>query len=152
AETGGKTEFTLAPGQTVMLEITVDPKGLAEAHSRRVTVHSDDSVEPTLSLSLSMKSAPATARHEAPADDGPPPHIVVSEDKIDFGEVFMGEIPKKIIKVSNTGEGNLTVRQIHSTCGCTAARKVKGGLDVNLKELGENGKELVLKPGEETEV
>jgi hypothetical protein len=153
-EAGGQTHCVLSPGQTALLEITVDPKGMTESHGRRITVHSDDSVESALSIGLSLKAPPAppVALAQARTEDGPPPHIAVSEDTIDFGDIFTGEVPRKIIKVSNKGEGNLVVRQVRSTCGCTAARKVTGGLDVSLRDLGTDGKELVLKPGEETDI
>src|SRR5262245_54479238 len=154
-EAGGKMHFELPPGQTVLLEITVDPKTLAESHGRRVTVHSNDSVEPTLSLSLSMAAPAHAALVQAQANPqgqgGPPPHITVSQEEIDFGEVFMGEVPRKTIKLSNKGEGDLRVQKIHSTCGCTAARKVNS-VDVSLKDLESGAKEMVLKPGEETDI
>jgi hypothetical protein len=152
-DAGGKMHFELPPGQTVLLEITVDSKTLTELHGRRITVHSNDSVEPTLSLSLSMAEPTKAALVQAAAaqDNGPPPRIAVSQEEIDFGELFMGEVPKKIIELSNKGEGDLRVQKIHSSCGCTAVRKVSS-VDVSLKDLESGAKEMVLKPGEETDI
>ncbi|MFO0980478.1 MAG: DUF1573 domain-containing protein [Planctomycetota bacterium] len=126
---------------------------MTESRPRRVTVHSDDSVEPTLTLTLDMK-APRNAAlsGKLTAEDlgGVPPHITLSETKVDFGEIFTGEVVQHALKVRNEGEGDLKIKRVAATCGCTVTKiKMPGGQELNGKDLENEGKEVVLKPGEE---
>jgi len=49
-----------------------------------------------------------------------PPKLVFSEETWDFGEVKEGEIVTHIFKFQNKGEGELIIKKIETSCGCTA--------------------------------
>ncbi|HDR91208.1 MAG TPA: DUF1573 domain-containing protein [candidate division Zixibacteria bacterium] len=67
---------------------------------------------------------------------GPQPVIEVPEQKFDFGYAPEGYYMAHSFAVKNTGEGELRIQRVRTTCGCTSAPM----------------KKMQLEPGEETEV
>lgn len=56
---------------------------------------------------------------------GGAPHIELSTTVWDFGEKWSGEPAETVITIMNTGTAVLTIDQIKSSCGCTAAQAKK---------------------------
>lgn len=50
------------------------------------------------------------------------PRIEIEPKSLSVGEVFVGEDGKGEIKIRNTGEAELRILKIRSSCGCTAAK------------------------------
>ena len=48
------------------------------------------------------------------------PHFMVDSTERNFGTLREGEEAKMVFKIQNTGERNLIIRKIETTCGCTA--------------------------------
>lgn len=68
------------------------------------------------SLVLAEEIAPV-----APANSTTGPDIAFSELEWDFGEVFEGDDATHIFKVTNKGTETLSLLNVRSSCGCTAA-------------------------------
>jgi hypothetical protein len=49
------------------------------------------------------------------------PRITLAESEHDFGDVIHGETPSAEISVTNTGDANLILKKIGSSCGCAKA-------------------------------
>jgi mono/diheme cytochrome c family protein len=49
------------------------------------------------------------------------PRLKFMEKRLDLGVVEQGKIAKKIFQIKNTGDADLEIRDITTTCGCTAA-------------------------------
>lgn len=52
---------------------------------------------------------------------GGKPQIDLEITEFDFGEVLNGEIVSRDVTVTNTGEADLVVDTVSTTCGCTTA-------------------------------
>lgn len=50
------------------------------------------------------------------------PRIALATTSIDFGDVVNGEIIVQEVRVQNTGEKELSVEAVSTSCGCTQAR------------------------------
>lgn len=52
------------------------------------------------------------------------PVIILSQDSIDLGEVYLGEIKTYSLEITNKGKSDLNVRRVYGSCGCTAVSMV----------------------------
>ena len=87
-----------------------------------------------LGWSATADSAPATNDATAsPAQrlGSAGPRIAFAETVYDFGKVVGGDVVKHSFVFTNTGNGLLIIRDVHSSCGCTVAtnwsRQVEAG-------------------------
>ncbi len=86
-----------------------------------------------------------TASEAAP---GEAPHIEFESTTFDFGKVDQGDEVTHAFKFRNTGGSELTIAQVQSSCGCTAAlassEKIgsgeKGTIEANFKTKGYQGR------------
>ena len=77
------------------------------------------------------------------------PHFMVDSTERDFGILREGKEAKMLFKIQKTGERNLIVRKIETTCGCTAVlpgqRVLLPGKEMDLNVIfhsaGRNGKQ-----------
>jgi hypothetical protein len=51
-----------------------------------------------------------------------PQRIQADPERLDFGEVFSGEKPRKKLFIRNKGQGVLELRKVEFNCGCTLSR------------------------------
>lgn len=56
------------------------------------------------------------------------PIIVFEEQNYDFGKIYIGDIVKHGFKFKNCGSGELIIKNVKSSCGCTAALVSKSNL------------------------
>ncbi|MGC1343703.1 MAG: DUF1573 domain-containing protein, partial [Candidatus Binataceae bacterium] len=70
------------------------------------------------------------------APPGPQPKAEVENPLFDFGTALEGTMVKHVFKIKNAGKGELMIRGIKTSCGCTAATPSKNHLA----------------PGEETDI
>lgn len=56
------------------------------------------------------------------------PRINIAESEHDFGDVIHGESPSVEISVTNTGDANLVLEKIGSSCGC--AKAIRGSRQI----------------------
>ena len=79
--------------------------------------------------------AASAARAQSPeipginaAPPGPQPKAQVENPLFDFGTALEGMMVKHTFKIKNTGKGELMIRGIKTSCGCTAATPSKNHL------------------------
>ncbi len=71
----------------------------------------------------------------SPKETGPPPKLEIESIEYNVGSISMAEGDVNVTyEIENTGEGNLRIDRIWTTCGCTVAR-----LKVGNKTSGEFG-------------
>ena len=56
------------------------------------------------------------------------PMMVFEEQNYDFGKIYIGDIVKHGFKFKNSGYGELIIKNVKSSCGCTAALVSKSNL------------------------
>lgn len=66
------------------------------------------------------------------------PHIVVDPTTYDFGRVKFGDVPEHTFIVKNTGDRNLKIESVSTSCACT-----KGEMKVNNIAPGEQAELMV---------
>jgi hypothetical protein len=54
------------------------------------------------------------------AQESKAPQFKFNESKIDFGEIFQGDIVEHSFEFTNIGDSPLVISKIITTCGCTA--------------------------------
>lgn len=77
------------------------------------------------------------------------PQLSMSDNFWDFGTIQSGEKPCHLFKIRNEGNGNLIIRKIEASCGCTAVapreRIILSGeetiLKVQFDSFGKSGKQ-----------
>jgi len=79
--------------------------------------------------------APGAARAQSPdipgpnaAPPGPQPKALIENPLFDFGTALEGKMVTHTFKIKNTGKGELLIRGIKTSCGCTAASPSKNHL------------------------
>ena len=73
--------------------------------------------------------APARAQSPAarrvpgasPPVPGPQPKLDALNPVFDFGTALEGEMVRHVFRIRNVGKGNLVIRGVKSSCGCTVA-------------------------------
>lgn len=76
------------------------------------------------------------------------PVITTEPDRFDFGEILAGELLDRDIKLTNTGDADLLVKQIDFTCGCTIPMiELSSGEEV-IPTFKDKGGYVTLKPDE----
>jgi len=82
--------------------------------------------------------APATRRVPggSPPVPGPQPKLEAINPVFDFGSALEGAMIRHVFRLKNSGKGNLVIRGVKSSCGCTVAEPTRS----------------MLAPGEEAEI
>ena len=62
------------------------------------------------------------------APPGPQPKVQVMNPLYDFGTALEGKMVDHVFKIKNTGHGELEIRGVKTSCGCTAAAPSKNHL------------------------
>ena len=62
------------------------------------------------------------------APPGPQPKVQVMNPLYDFGTALEGKMVDHVFKIQNTGKGELEIRGVKTSCGCTAAAPSKNHL------------------------
>ncbi|OGG55610.1 MAG: hypothetical protein A3F84_01755 [Candidatus Handelsmanbacteria bacterium RIFCSPLOWO2_12_FULL_64_10] len=93
------TTFTISPNSSREVSITYAPTAEG-AQSGKLTINSNDPDRPTLQVSLSGSGFVIR------------PRVGISPDRLDFGDVFIGQTKALTLTVSNTGRATLTVREV----------------------------------------
>lgn len=104
----------LAPGQSTNLVVTFNSAGRMGKQSKTVRIYSNDPENPEMLLSISGNVVSPTASTGAPT-------IYFAETQHDFGKVNEGDKVNYTFSFANKGSSVLTVKDIRTSCGCTAA-------------------------------
>lgn len=105
----------LAPGESTNLNVTFNSAGRRGKQSKTVRIYSNDPENPEMLLSITGNVVLSTA------SDSNVPTIYFTETKHDFGKVNAGDKVNYTFNFANKGTSTLTIKDIRTSCGCTAA-------------------------------
>ncbi len=132
----------LAPGESTNLLVSFNSKGRIGKQTKFVYIQSNDLDIPEMKLTFVGNIKTGDAKSELQAK------FVVPETEHDFGAVQEGKKVEYTFKIANFGTGDLLIKNIKTSCGCTAAlvssEKLapgeKGSLKVELDTTDRLGK------------
>lgn len=122
---------SLAPGESTNLLVSFNSTGRTGKQTKFVYIQSNDIDIPELRLTFvgSIKSSDVKSELQS--------KIVFPETQHDFGVVQEGKKVEYTFKFTNMGNGNLEIKDIKTSCGCTAAlvssEKLEPGQNGTLK-------------------
>lgn len=133
---------SLAPGETTNLLVSFNSTGRIGKQTKFVYIQSNDMDIPELKLTFIGTIKTTDSKSELQAK------IVFPETEHDFGVVQEGKKVEYTFKFTNLGSGNLEIKDIKTSCGCTAAlvssEKLepgqKGTLKVELDTTNRSGR------------
>ncbi len=106
----------LMPGESANIDVTFNSKGRKGPQTKIVTVTTNDTDKPTVSLTIrgnividQVNESNAGAK------------IFFAETQHDFGKVKSGEKVEYTFKFDNKGTQPLVIKDVKTSCGCTAA-------------------------------
>jgi len=105
----------LAPGESTNLIVTFNSAGRMGKQSKTIRIYSNDPENPELVLSFTGNVVSASQVSEGA------PTIYFSETEHDFGKVNEGDKVNYTFNFANKGTSELTIKDIKTSCGCTAA-------------------------------
>ncbi|MGK9368925.1 DUF1573 domain-containing protein [Melioribacter sp. Ez-97] len=111
------TKKELEPGESAKIKVKFDSKGRYGQQFKHVYVFSNDPENSYLKLTF-RANVVAKLSNQNPESA---PNIELEKNKIDFGEIEEGALKEAAVKIKNSGKSTLVIRDIKSTCGCTAA-------------------------------
>ena len=105
----------LAPGESTNLLVTFNSAGRMGKQSKTIRIFSNDPDNPEMVLSFTGNVVSASQV------SGGVPTIYFTETQHDFGKVNEGDKVDYTFNFANKGTTNLTIKDIKTSCGCTAA-------------------------------
>ncbi len=151
----GHVGLSLEPGQKASLSVTLDTSGLEPGTHQKECVIATNSPSGTIKVPLNLEVvAPSVPEHDhadhaghaherapitapAPTPTGPQPKISIETPTHNVGEVLRGEKPTHVFEFKNTGEAELVVQDVRSTCTCTLTRLWFGEEEVSGEQIVE---------------
>ena len=100
---------TIQPGQYETVRFTVKPSEVGDLDDYCVTIKTNDPLRPEYALPTRLTCQPG----ESAPDEGLPA-VSIDSAALDFGTIPAGSTVSRTIRVSNTGQNELTVLSIHS--------------------------------------
>jgi len=104
----------LAPGESTNLPVRFNSTGRMGNQVKTVKIFSNDPQSPEMTITISGNVV-------AGEQSGAVPTIYFSETQHDFGKVSEGEKINYTFRFSNKGQAVLIIKDVKSSCGCTAA-------------------------------
>lgn len=127
-----KTE--LRPGESTKLHVEFNTTDREGEQQKYIYIYSNDPKNKELRLMVKTDILPKDSKEAKGIKFG---KLKLEKNKYDFGTVQEGKYYIANIKITNGGDGDLEIKNITTTCGCTAAlvtdRIVKPGKSTNLK-------------------
>lgn len=108
----------LAPGESTSIKVEFNSAGRLGAQEKYVLVKSNDPQTPELRLILKGNIIKSTDNVKTVSEV---PAILFKESQFDFGKVTEGKVVDHTFTFSNNGKGTLEIKDIKTSCGCTAA-------------------------------
>jgi hypothetical protein len=105
----------LIPGESTNLKVTFNSAGRHGKQSKLVKIFSNDPENPQLSLTITG----TVVVEDKVTENRPIVHFPETEHN--FGKVTEGSVVEYTFKFKNAGGSSLNVKDIRTSCGCTAA-------------------------------
>jgi hypothetical protein len=136
-------KLELKPGESTKLHVEFNTTEREGEQQKYIFIYSNDPSKKELRLAV---AANVLSRYSAEVNNMKYGKLKLEKNKYDFGNVQEGKFYIANIKLSNDGEGDLIIKNVSTTCGCTAALvqdlNVKPGKSTILKiELDTSGRE-----------
>ena len=105
----------LAPGESTNIKVSFNSTGRQGRQNKTIRIYSNDPQNPEVVLTF-------TGSVVLPGDViNNPPVIFFFETEHDFGQVNEGDTVTYTFRFVNKGDSPLTIKDIKTSCGCTAA-------------------------------
>ncbi len=135
----------LAPGESTNINVDFNSTGRSGRQTKYITVKTNDPEKPEIRFKFTGVVVDPGAKTGNLTDS---PMTFFNETQHDFGKVVVGDTVRYTFNFINKGNAILKIRDIKTSCGCTAAlvsnEKVepgkKGTLDVALDTSHRSGK------------
>lgn len=123
----------LKPGESTAIKVSFNSTGRLGAQQKYVYVVTNDPANKEIKLKISGNVlAPGTSLSSEKL-----PKIYFLETQFDFGKVKEGDVVSHTFKFINNGKTTLDIKDIKTSCGCTAAlvsnKKIEPGKDGTIK-------------------
>jgi len=136
---------SLKPGESTTLEVVFNTSRRSGLQKKYVYVKTNDKENDNYRVSFTANVLKKEVKEEKRK---PAPKLRLATNQFNFGMVKEGEIVKTKIDISNIGTAILDIRDVKSSCGCTAAllnKKQlnpgeKGSLAIEFDTSDRNGK------------
>jgi len=112
----------LVPGDSAHVDIVYVSLGKARPEDTYVTIKTNDPNNPDLKLFITRAypdNRPTLSG--MPVDSSFHPVAFYPENEHDFGVIKQGQVVDYIFKITNKGNNTLNIKDITTSCGCTAA-------------------------------
>jgi uncharacterized cupredoxin-like copper-binding protein len=123
----GKTE--LKPGESTKVKVSFNTDGRPGKQNKAVNISSNDPANSYTSFRFSAVVNPKVKM--------PEPNIYFKEMTHNFGKVREGKVEEYTFKFTNNGKALLEIKEIKTSCGCTAAivssKKVEPGKEGTIR-------------------
>jgi hypothetical protein len=120
----------LAPGESTVIKIEFNSAGREGKQEKYIYVNTNDPKNPELKLKMTCN----IVKGEEGISSTDLPKIKFASDQHDFGKVKEGKIVEHVFSFQNEGTKTLEIKDIKTSCGCTAALVSKKKI-----EPGQNG-------------
>lgn len=121
------TKRSLTAGEQGFLKVTYDSKGKLGKQTNTIYVYSNDLTNPQKAVTI---KADVITRDEK-KNLTPQPKIEFDKIIHDFGVIEEGKVYETTFKFKNVGNDTLEIKDLQTSCGCTAAipkkRKLQAG-------------------------
>ncbi|MBK6678586.1 MAG: DUF1573 domain-containing protein [Ignavibacteriales bacterium] len=109
----------LKPSETTTIAVEFNSTGRLGDQVKTISILSNDPVNPLFQLTISGKVM------EAPKKELSGAKIKFEKSQHDFGIIKEGIVIDHVFKFTNIGKSDLEIRDIRTSCGCTAASPSK---------------------------
>ncbi|HSP86962.1 MAG TPA: DUF1573 domain-containing protein, partial [Ignavibacteriaceae bacterium] len=108
----------LAPGESTNIKVEFNSTGRVGKQDKTVYVVSNDKENPEIQLKFTGN---VVKKEKANLKTNESPLLSVAETIYDFGKVSEGKIVNHVFSFKNTGKSVLSIKEVKTSCGCTAA-------------------------------
>ncbi|MDR3626415.1 MAG: DUF1573 domain-containing protein [Ignavibacteriaceae bacterium] len=112
---------TLSPTDSARLNVGYTNDGTLNGADSYVTIKTNDPGNPDIKIYITKADPKTPTLSFAPGDSLMSPVIYLPENEFNFGKMKQGDVVKHTFKVVNKGTATLRIRDISTSCGCTAA-------------------------------
>jgi len=119
--TADLNRVTLSATDSARLIVSYTNDGTLKGADSYVTIKTNDPDNPDVKIYITKADSKTPTLAFAPGDSTKSPVIYLPESEFNFGKIKQGDIVNHIFKVVNKGTETLRIRNITTSCGCTAA-------------------------------
>lgn len=106
----------LAPNEKTKIKVEFDSHGRFGQQKKYVFIYTNDPKSPYYQLSFDA----VVVRKLTTQNDSQSPKLVINKTEYNFGDVEEGKVVETNIEFKNVGVGVLEIKDVKTSCGCTA--------------------------------